>query len=315
MPLLGWKSPTIRNQAEQDAHELAKSKMMRMTLAPQDLATGEKIILTDFWNKADVIADVGLTFTGFHQLTGSCVGASAGNAVFTLAAIQRLIAENPTIAFLPWWPYDYGRTRYKEGDRGQGEGAIDSVMGTVLAEGVLPMQSGLPAFETDDGFYLTSKLELQWSDGRRIDSKYTELAKAFPVGGVAPVETPEQIATGIINGYPCLNGCDNYVGHGSITGSGDTAYVKGHYDGRGGHSTCVLGYWKHPNDGPLFLYSNQWPTSTYPRDPAGAGRCCVWITESEMAKLFRNSGDNGESMLLSHLNYLPAQPALLDWYL
>jgi hypothetical protein len=71
--------------------------------------------------------------------------------------------------------------------------------------------------------------------------------------------------------------------------------------------------WNHPNDGRLFLYSNQWPTSTYPKDPAGAGRCCVWIPESEMTKLFTQyGGDNGETVALSHLNYFPAQPSVLD---
>jgi hypothetical protein len=245
----------------------------------------------------------------------NCVGASAGNAVATLAAIQRCLSQGATKAMVPWWPYNYGRTRYEEGDRGQGEGAVDSVMGKVLAKGVFEItQPGLPKFSTDDGLYLTSKLEMQWSDGAKINPQWAGIAAQFPVGTVAPVESAEEVKQAIINGYPILYGCSMFVGHGGVKGSGTDAYVRGKYDGRGGHSTCFLGYWDHPNDGPIYLYSNQWPTSTYPKDPAGGGRCTVWIPESEVNNVFsRYGGRNGEAMALSHLNFFPAQPEVINW--
>lgn len=316
-PPLGWISPQDRTPDQHAAHADALAKMPRFAMAPVTPAGPVKVMLTDFWEAADVKADIGRDFIGFHQLTGSCVGASEGNAVFTLGAVQRCIADAPTKAFIPWWLFPYGRTRYNEGDRGQGEGAVDSVMGqTLIKEGVFDInQPGLPTFNDDDGLYLTSKIELQWSDGAKIDQKWRDLAKQFPLGGAAPLHTTEDIKTAILNGYPVLDGCNKYVGHGAIVGSGNTAYVQGHYDGNGGHSTCFLGYWDHPNDGPLFMYSNQWPTQTYPKDPAGAGRCCVWLKESEVAKLFRMGGDNGETMALSHLTYFPAQPKILDWFI
>jgi hypothetical protein len=316
MPPLGWISPKDRTNEQHDAHAKAMAAMPKFAIPGHaDPAGPVKVMLTDFWKKPEVVADVGFAFTGFHQLTGSCVGASSGNAVATLAAVQRCISGAPTKAMVPWWPFSYGRTRLAEGDRGQGEGAIDSVMGQTLAkEGVFAItESGLPQFKTDDGLYLTNALEMQWSDGSRIDPKWGGVAKEHPVGGMAPLNNPADIKAAVLNGYPVLDGCELYVGHGSIKGSGDNAYVAGHYDGRGGHSTCILGYWDHPNDGPLYLYSNQWPTQTYPTDPAGAGRCCVWIPESEMAKLFTQyGGDNGETMALSHLNWFPAQN-VLDW--
>jgi hypothetical protein len=307
--------PEDRTPEQQDAHAKAVSKRVSFGLLFKEIPVGTKIILTDFWKDPEVIADVGFEFTRFHQLTGSCVGASTGNAIFTLAAVQRNLSEGATKAFLPWWPYDYGRCRYKEGDRGQGEGAVDSVMGEVLKEGVLPYDPAtMPAFKTDDGFYLTEKIELQWSDGAKIPSNLIETAKKFPVGAVATAEDPQTIATGIVNGFPCLNGCSMFIQAGKIKGSGKDAYVVGRYDGRGGHSTCFLGVWHHPNDGLLFLYSNQWPGQTYPKDPAGGGPCCVWTPESEVLKGFRNYGmGNGECMLLSHLNYFPAQPELMEW--
>lgn len=318
-PPLGWISPALRSKVQQDAHRLAVQSHVRFALTPPTLPKGAKVILTDVWSADLVKQDTGTVFTGFHQLTGSCVGASAGNAVATLNMVQRLLADTPTKAFIPWWPFDYGRTRSNEGDHGQGEGAMDSVMGETMAkEGVLGITEspGLPAYTTDDGFYLTSQIEMTWSDGEAsVVKAVASIAKAHPVGSVATLSDVGGIKAAVVNGYPVLDGCDLYVGHGTIKGSGDNAYVSGGFDGRGGHSTCVLGYWEHPTDGPQYLYSNQWPTSTYPKDPAGAGRCCVWISEKEMARLFGLGGSGGETMALSHLSYFPAQPEVLNWYL
>ncbi len=313
-PLLGWIEPKDRTNEQHDAHLKAMSKMTCFALPPVRTGGPVKVMLTDFWKDPAVITDIGREFTGFHQVTGSCVGASAGNVVFTLSAVQRKIADSPTKAFIPWWPFPYGRTRFNEGDRGQGEGAVDSIMGqTLVSGGIFGIDEipDEPQFDTLDGFTLTTSQEMSYSDGNYSgNTKYLTLAKQHPVGSAAPLYTTEQIKTAILNGFPVLDGCSYYIGNGSIHGD----YVRGQYDGRGGHSTSVLGYWDHPNDGPLFLYSNQWPASTYPKDPAGAGRCCVWTTEAELAKLFRYGGDQGETMALSHLSYFPSQSdKILDY--
>lgn len=314
---LGFIIPSLRTPDQHAAHAKAMAAMPKFALAYTAPTGPVKVMLTDFWKNPDVVADVGFEFNGFWQLTGACVGCSAGNASFTLSAVQRCIADNPTKAFVPFWPFAYGKTRQSEGDRGQGEGAVDSVMGQTLNKmGILEStQPGLPTFQRmADGLCLTKNLEMQWSDGASIPSQYAPLALPNNIGTVAPLSSPDDIKACILNGYPVLDGCDNYVGNGSITGSGANAYVRGKYDGRGGHSTCFFGYWDHPDDGPLFLYSNQWPTNTYPVDPAGGGRCTVWLPLTEVQKLFRTGGDSGETMGLSHLNYFPAQPRVTDYF-
>ena len=312
----GFIPPSQRTKVQTDAAARALAKMPKFALAAAPPAGPVKVVLTDFWKRPEVVQDVGFEFNGFHQLTGSCVGASAGNAAFTVGAVQRCLADAPTKAFVPFWPFAYGKTRYAEGDRGQGEGAVDSVMGETLHRlgNLESHHADLPQFQrTADGLVLTEAVEMQWSDGGRIDPKWDALALPQTMGTVAPLSGVQDSKLALINGYPVLNGCSNFVGNGRIVGSGANAYVGGHYDAQGGHSTCFLGYWDHPTDGPLYLYSNQWPTSVYPVDPAGAGRCCVWLKESEVEKLFRTGGDNGETMALSHLNYFPAQPKVLDW--
>lgn len=314
MPLLGWISPAFRTQAQMDAHVVAISRNVNFTLQPPTVPKGTKLLLTDSWKNPTVVADIGREFTGFRQLTGSCVGVSSGNAIFTLAATQRILAANPTKAFIPWWPYPYGRTRYNEGDRGQGEGAIDSVMAqTLITEGVFSIDEipDEPAYDTSDGLALTSNQELTYSDGNYSgNTKYLSLGKQHPLGSAATINDVAGIKAAILNGYPVLDGCDNYIGAGSL--QGDVAI--GAYDGRGGHSTCYLGYFEHATLGPLYLYSNQWAGSTYPQDSSNKARCTVWVKEATVARLFATGGSGGETVALSHLNYFPAQPEVLDWY-
>lgn len=320
---LGFIVPSQRNPAQAIAANAAAAAMPRFSMAPVgDLQPGTKIMLTDFWKEPDVVADLGQEFTGFGQYTGSCVGVSEGNAVTTLLCVQRMIADAPKKASIVFWPFAYGRTRDNEGDRGQGEGAVDSVMGeTLVKEGFFDItQPNLPTFQSGpDGFWLGSdsrsgsRLEYQWSDGRSIAQAWRDLAR--PQAGMvkAIIQDTMGVRTAIVNGYPVLDGCDNFVGNGRIVGSGAEARVTGRYDGRGGHSTCFLGVWRLQDGSYWYLYSNQWPTSTYPKDPAGAGRCCVWLPESEVDKLFQTGGDKGETMALSHAPAFPVQPAVLDW--
>ncbi len=317
-PLLGRINFIDRTQAQMDHHEESVKRMMRFTLPPQTLAKGEKVLLTDSWKDPDVVADVGMVFPHFHQLTGSCIGASLGNAIFTLSAVQRTLAVNPTKAMIPFWMVPYGRCRYNEGDRGQGEGANNSsAVDTMKNEGLMDVtQPGLPTFKSDDGIYYTSSLEMGYSDGASsLCTKWLPTEKVHLLGAAAPCPDTQTLMTGILNGYPGYDGCDYYCGNGSIqhaSATDGTAYVGGHYDGAGGHSTCFLGVWNHPTDGILFLYSNNWPNNTYPVDPAGGGNCCVWMKEAEVAKLW--SRYNGDAYLLSGLHYFPAQPKVMNYY-
>lgn len=321
-PPLGFIEPKDRTQEQADAHQRSLGKMVMNTLAPVTLAPGQKIILTKVFDDPDVIADMGMKFPGFRQLTGSCVGVTEGECSALLSGLQRKFATNPTRAFVPWWPYAYGRTRYHEGDRGQGEGAVSSVMGETLEkDGTFAATEApeLPHWNASDGLALLSSIEYQWSDGARIDPKYVALGQTHKHGARTVVTTTQEIITLNGNGYPVANGCAYFVGGGSVKGSGDTAYVRGRYDGRGGHETSFVGVWNHPNDGLLFLYWNHWNASTYPADPAGGPRCSVWVPESEVNRMLNagwNGINQGEAFGISNVDYFPAQvDKIIDWSL
>lgn len=324
---LGFILPEDRTPEQQAAHDRAAAALPRFAALPSagdllrsiDVPKGTKVMLTDTWRHPDVAADLGREFTGFYQFTGSCVGVSEGNAGTTLLCVQRLLTTGGTKAEVVFWPFPYGRARYNAGDRGQGEGAVDSVMGeTLVNEGFFPVgQPGLPGFNyTADGVQIEggARTEYLWSDGGRIDPKWRELAARRKGMNKVQINAAEEIVAAVVNGYPVLTGCSMYVSRGQVVERGANSYVRGRYDRDGGHSTCRLGAWLHPDDGWLVGYSNQWPTNTYPKDPAGLGRCCVWLPVAEEERMLsRLGGGRGETMLLSHAPGVPVQPKVLDW--
>ncbi len=313
----GWIPPGQRTAAQLAAQSAARMRCYVTTPIPRiTLAPGDKVLLCSAFNDPGVIADMGgKLFTGFHQFTGSCVGVSGGDIAAMLAALQRLDPINPQKAIVPFWAYDYGRTRAQEGDHGQGEGAIDSVLFDVMIHlGVLDyMEPGLPQFNIgEDGWELTEQLEMQWSDGNSSTvTKWADAAKKYPLGAAIVCGSLDNAQTLLAAGNPLLGGCGQYVGHGSIRGSGDDAHVFGKMDGSGGHSTGVLGVWMNKTFGRLWLYSNQWPTSTYPKDPAGGMRCTCWMDDSSMSTWL--SGGEGEAAGLSRLKTVPVDPAYVNW--
>lgn len=310
-PNLGWIPPSERTKDQHDAHHASVARMARFAMRDRQLAKGDKIILSDFWTKPEVVQDTGVAFdrSPFHQTTGSCVGAGGGNALYTLIAVQRCLSEGATVAFVPWWPFSYGRCRFNEGDRGQGEGAMGSSFAdTIVKEGVLAAtEKGLPQFQNDDGYTLSEHTELAWSDGgSRLVTDYLDEARPHPLGTAAELRSTNDIKNAIINGYPGPFACDRYIGEASVRGDA----VVGKWDSSGGHQQWFFGYWEHPDLGPLFAIGNNWHRDVYPKDPGGLPLVCCWVREADVAAAFRYQA---EVYAFSHLNWFPAQPKILDW--
>lgn len=313
---LGWVPPKDRTAEQENAHADSLGRMARFAAPFTRLAKGEKIILGRLWADPRVTQDVGgFTFNRFHQITGSCVGASLGTALFALIAIQRCISQNPTKAFIPWWLFNYGRGRTMAGFRGQGEGSIVSTQTQqVTTEGVIDAASpGLPKFTDQDGLVVSRQTEMAWSDGK-TGAPLVEAARVHPLGTAAAVNDSDGVYGGIVNGYPYVFGCDNFVPDGHVKGSGSDAYVTGTFARRGGHATGIHGVWEHPNDGTLFLYQNNWPRSVYPQDPNNlTPPCSLWLPEKELNRTWAQLSGKNEGFLLSHLSWFPVQQELLDY--
>lgn len=310
---LGWIPFGQRDKAMNDAHADSLAKMIRFTAPP--IPTGPvNVRLFDAWKHPDVVADCdGVTFDRFHQITGSCVGAGGGNALFTLIATQRLFADSPTKAFIPWWPHPYGKSRLRAGMKNPGEGSLGSTFADALTmDGVIDAANPqLPKFSQPDGLMLTQQLEIAWSDGDSgTVTPYDSLAREHPLGTAAELHSVADIRAAIINGYPVTVACNNYIGSARVEGSGADACLIGSWDSYGPHQQSIHAVWDHPQFGPLYWGQNNWPKSVYPRDPAGGPVCGCWVREANVEKLWRL---DPEIYALSHLTWFPAQPKVLDW--
>ena len=329
VPPLGFILPEDRTPEQEAAHEKACAGIPRFTSLPNaaallrsaEIPIGTKVMLTDTWKHPDVIADIGQEFTGFGQYDGSCVGVSTGNGVSTISFIQRLIADAPTKAMVMFWPFNYGRLRVREGDRGPGEGAVVSMMDECLVEeGFFDISlPGLPSFRWDaDGIWIEGGRNKERSLSYLPHPDPEWVAAAAPNKGLTrtDISSVDQMIASIINGCPVLNGCSMFPGGGTVVSRAGGSYVRGRYDTRGGHATMRCAVWHHPNDGILIGYSNQWPTSVYPKDPAGLGRCCVWMTIAEEERMLRQlGGSRGETYAISHVPGIPIQPKVLDMFI
>lgn len=312
---LGFITKAERTPQQERAHERALAMMPRLGLQPPPLKVGGRVCLFNAWRDPAVVADVGLTFNRFRQVTGSCVGAGGGNALFSLGAMQRLLSAGPTKALLPWWPFDYGKSRLRLGDHSPGEGSLGSTFAAaVRLDGVFDAsQQGLPTFDASDGLALTRQQELAWSDGDSPTvSKWDSLARTHLVGATAEITDVVGVRAALLNGYPVTFACNNFIGSAHVQGSGADAAVVGSWDGRGGHQQSLHAVWDNPTLGPLYWAQNNWDGNTYPTDPAGGPVCGCWVTEAKVTEAFRL---DAEVYAFSALNWFPAQPKVIDWAL
>jgi hypothetical protein len=315
---LGWIEPANRTPAQANAHADAASQTVKQFgLAPPDLPKGTKLILTDLWTKPEIVTDVGRRMMRELQNTGSCVNVGGRNALAVTIASQRMASDSPIKAFEPFTWHNYAMSRHYFGDDGQGEGSMGSTFAKSLHEdGVTdwPKDSTdiLPDYTINgDHINITSSEEMKWSSYRNPNvQKVLQVSKAHLLGNAAELRSPADIKAMVTNGYGVSFACNNYVGNGSVKGSGADAYVKGRWNGSGGHQQWVFGYWEHPTDGPLYAVGNNWADNTYPQDPAGLPLCCLWVAEQDVAAAFRL---DGEVYGLSHQDWFPAQPAVLSF--
>lgn len=294
---LGWIPPQDRTDEQHEAHEAAMASMPKFAIAgdTSDPPVGTKVMLTDYWKHPAVVAQLGFAYPGIHQVTGSCVGAGGGNAIFTCQVVENILKGTPEAIILPLWLLTYGKSRQLGGMRGKGEGSLGSSFaqaarecGTIDANG-----QGMPKYVTSNGLIWgttekeANSTELQWSDGASIDSKYLEESKTHLIKTTSSLSSAKEVRDAILNGYPVTRAFMYFCNPGSdeIKGSGDNAVLMGKYDGRGGHQESWDGVWNHPDFGWLYHEMNQWGTRVYKVDPAGTPPGGVWQLEKDVDKM------------------------------
>jgi hypothetical protein len=319
-PLLGHIEEAQRNQLQRDLADQARKTAVKYALTIPKLAKGDKLLLTKNWVHPDVKADVGRALIREKQLTGSCVKVGGTNALRCTIASQRVAGENPTKAFEPYCWHNYAMSRHAFGEDGPGEGSLGSTFAASLKDdGVRDwpqdVKDQLPDYVFEGKHIrITAQQEMEWSSYRNPKLQAVlDSSRDNKLGAAGECKSSSDVAAMNLNGYGVTFACDRYIGNGRLISAGADSYVEGEWDGNGGHQQWVYGVWEHPTRGRLFAVGNNWDDDTYPEDPAGLLECSVWVRESKLDWALRNL--NAEVFGLSHLNYFPATPKLLDYCL
>jgi hypothetical protein len=322
-PLLGWIPPQDRTPAMQRANDEAMAfvtPVARHTLPIPKLEAGQSIRLWDLWGKPEVVKDAGVKFTRIFQQTGSCVWAGGTVALMSTIAAQRCGGAQKTKAFVPFTLQNYAYGRHLMGDDGQGEGCMGAGFARALVEkGVTEWKNdgtlGMPRFQYGEksGIQISRSDELKWSSIRNPQYKpVVEESDDHLLGAATEARDVAGIRALISNGYGVSFACLNYIGNARIQGSGDNACVIGKWNTYGPHQQSIHAVWEHPQFGPLYWSQNNWPEGTYPDDPAGGPECGCWVKEDDVADAMRKQG---EVFGFSNLNWFPAAPELIDWFI
>lgn len=303
----GWRPPQVRWPEEHERLALSRHSMLAIA-GTSEYGAEKKIMLTDLWKHPTVVAANGFEFPGFLQNTGACVGVSSGDVCFTLACIEVIRLGEPEQALIPFWPLTYGRGRMRSGINGRGEGSSGTGQAEAYREdGIVPAKTnGLPTFSIKDGMLsVGSSVEMEWSDGKGISTRWLEQSRKHVVKQTAMCRNADDVREAIVNGYPVTE-ASMYGFNARVEGT--PAVLLGRRGPRWAHQMNIEGWWEHPQLGELFLLVNQWGQSAHGTDPAGAPKGAVWVTKADVNWMCNDQ----EVFAYSQFQGFPAQN-VLNW--
>jgi hypothetical protein len=304
----GWVPPARRTE-EQNA-EVARigATLPRFAISGRTNEDEKKVCLFELWKHPDVVAALGYAYDGTHQLTGSCVGAGGGNVAFSLASVEVLRLGDPEKIILPFYPYTYGRSRFRSGmGGGQGEGSTGAGWAEAATkDGILDnlTHTELPKPNNSDGLVWGRSVEMDWSAGGRspctdwLDKGVKHLIKT-----AAQLRSADEVEQAIRNLYPVT--CASMYGHRPQVKDGVLMGIKGP---RWSHQMSIHAVWLHPTLGRIFYLMNQWGKGAHGIDPAGGPAGGVWITDDDVDWIC-----NDEVFAFSQFDGYPAPDFVLPW--
>lgn len=297
MPLTGWIPPEHRTEETKLACAQAVAEMAAWELVGDDWGI-EKAFLWEVARKAHGGKDI----PTLAQATGSCVGNGAWNAVMYLMAFEIIRlgqAEEVKTIFLP---YHYGRGRYHAGIRGRGDGSTGSGQAkAVKVDGVIPQDlPGLPTPSSGDGLTWGRSAELEWSAGERIQEKWIQEGRKFPVQETRQVHSAADVKAAICNGYPVTIASD---WGGKMKPPISDGVLLNHRADRWAHQMAILGWQRHASHGEIFYVMNSWGKGTHGVCPSGAPDGGFWVKAKEVDYITAQD----DSFAYANLAGFPAQ--------
>ncbi len=250
----------------------------------------------------------------------NCVGVSGGNITFATSAIEVARMNEPEQAVVPFWPFAYGRSRYRSGIGGRGEGSTGSGMAEALTtDGVLdsnldsidePVTAGLPQLKvgTDGMLDVGSSIEMEWSDGGRIPEKYLTVARRNIFKSASRIRSADEGREAIANGYYMLF-CGMWGGLMRCPIEGSPGRLMNRRASSWSHCQVCIGWEDHPQFGEIFYILNQWGDAHGGQCPSGAPVGGYWIKKAE----FDWQARTGECIAMSQFSGYPTPDWEIPW--
>ncbi len=200
------------------------------------------------------------SFVAGDIVVHNCVGAGGGNALKVLQCVEIAAGDLEEYREL-WWPYTYGRSRFRAGMRTPGEGSTGSGWAeAVTKDGSLAQDEkpGLPQFEDADGWLrLSQSIERSWSDGDAQQSlECADIAKTHLVKTAAAIKSSAEAQAALQNGYSLT--LASMFGTRGPRLQGEPQVQLAAWDGSWAHQMSSHSFWAHPTLGPIFYIQNNW---------------------------------------------------------
>ena len=275
----GWLAPEDRTPAQFALDEAIKSSIPQLEIIGIQ-ADVEKMVLWDFSKKVNDNKH----FPTFYQQTGSCVGNGGGQAIWYLSAMDNSRLGRNISPKTPFYLLPYGRSRYYSGFRGQGSGSWGSAFAKAVKEdGILAYDTkNLPAINLEGGLNWGKSTELVWSDGGRIGEDWLKLSRQFPVQSTSICKSTNDVWNALANGYPCTIASSWGGQMRPSTQGGSAPVLLNRKVTRWDHQMCIIGIWKHPTLGRIFLILNSWGPDAHGVPPDGSPPGSFWVLEDDI---------------------------------
>lgn len=298
----GWIEPVKRDVAQNVMDSILREDIPRLNIPKGSGDNANQAFLWDCWTLAFPKG-----WAGVRQITGSCVGAGGGNALFSLAAADVVKRQDRERAVVPFWLFPYGISRMLGGLNDRGDGS----WGTPFAEacrrfGHMPADTeGLPKYVTQDGYVWGKETELDWSQGKKIGEKWLSAAKPFLVKSTALCRSTDDVRAALQNYYSIT--CASDWGGLMNPPIKDGVSLNRHYT-TWHHQMSVQGWMDHPRLGELFFIKNQWGAS-HTKDPATGFSDGFWINKADMQYIVNQN----EVFAFSQFDGFPSLEEPLDF--
>lgn len=311
----GWVPPEERTEAELEAHESAEAEMPRFGIRGHYRLESRRYAL---WKAVRSL--LGKDPAWVWQQTGSCVGASTGNATMVTQGVEIHVNGDREEYRHPWWLYAYGRSRFHGGMRGRGEGSFGSAMAKALiTDGIFELdpegEPDLPDPQIKSGWSVhPASVEMDWSDGGRIAANWLKVGKNRLFKSAARIRSADDMIAANANGYVCFTA--GMFGFSPMTppveGKGENAVrLVRRWNGSWSHQMWDMEFWDHPDLGPIFGKGNNWGPTAHGTPPSDYPNCMYYVTYDLQEQILRHR--DTECYALSGYDGFPARESELNF--